>query len=120
VSARASYERDAVAIACAISAGIHAALAGDHAAFAPAAVLLGAVTVAMLRGGGRRTTAAAAGLLALLIGAWVLAVTTGVPLLHPDPEEVEGIALFTKTVELLGLAAALDLLTRPLPKGVLA
>jgi hypothetical protein len=47
----------------------------------------------------------------------VLAVTTGVPVLHPEPEPVDGLALFTKAVEATGLAAALNLLR---PKGAFA
>lgn len=125
MNARTSFERDAVAVTCAISAGIHAALVPGHPAFAPAAVLLAAATVAALRRPGRRTAAATAALLAGLLGAYGFALTMGVPLLHPHVEGVDGLALFTKAVELLGLAAALDLvraerLSHPYPKGTTA
>jgi hypothetical protein len=39
------------------------------------------------------------------------AITTGVPVLHPDVEPVDGLALFTKAVEIAGLLASLSLLT---------
>jgi hypothetical protein len=67
----------------------------------------------------------AAVLVGLLVG-YVLAVTTGLPLLHPEPEPVDGLALATKAVEAGGLLAALQLLrygrpapaaTFPPPKG---
>jgi hypothetical protein len=45
-----------------------------------------------------------------LLISYGLAVTTGLPLLHPHPEAVAGLALFTKAVELLGLLAATHLL----------
>ncbi len=54
-------------------------------------------------------------------------MTTGLPLLHPDPEAIDGLALFTKAVELVGLVAAMHLLRRrrltvhryaPIPLGL--
>jgi hypothetical protein len=119
----ASIERDAVVIACAISAGIHAALAPSHFAegagagggFLASAVLL-AVLVAVLR---RRETGtvllATIAVLTGLIGSYALAVTSGVPLLHPEPESVTGLALITKAVEIAGVLAALHLLWRGRP-----
>ena len=41
-----------------------------------------------------------------------LAITVGLPLLHPQPEPVDGLAVATKVVEAAGLAAALHLLRR--------
>ena len=49
--------------------------------------------------------------------AYAAAITTGLPLLHPEPEPVNGLALFTKAVEAVGLVAATELLR---PKGVYA
>jgi len=46
-----------------------------------------------------------------LIVSYGLAITTGVPVLHPDVEPVDGLALFTKAVEIAGLLASLSLLT---------
>jgi hypothetical protein len=70
---------------------------------------------------------AAAILLAGLVAAYALAVTAGIPVLHPEPEPVDGLGLATKAIELVGLAAALRLftsrravgrLTRLQPKGL--
>ena len=70
--------------------------------------------------------AAAALVFAGLLGSYVLATTTGVPVLHPEPEPVDGLALATKAFEAVGLVTALSLLRRrPLsitliqPKGTL-
>ena len=120
---RADLWRDAVIVACAISAGIHAALVPGHleegaaaaGGFAVSAVLLGALAVAVTRSARPALLAGAVALLAGLIVSYALAVTTGVPVLHPDTEPVEGLAVFTKVVELLGLLAAADLLAHRLP-----
>ena len=37
---------------------------------------------------------------------YALAITTGLPVLHPDPEPVDGLALATKAIEAAGLLAA--------------
>ena len=79
--------RDALVVACAVSAGVHAALTPEHLREEPAA---GAVL---------------AGLLVL----YAVAVTTGVPLLHPDVEPADGLGLVTKAVELVGLLAVVRL-----------
>ena len=47
-----------------------------------------------------------------LIAAYLFAITTGLPLLHPEVETADGLAVFTKSVEALGLVVALDLLGR--------
>ena len=97
--------RDLVIVACAISAGIHAALAPGHLAEGMAAGVAFGVSAAMLAG-----------------AAVLLVVTTGLPLLHPEPEPVEALALFTKAVEAIGLFAAayLLLVPTPRPRGALA
>ena len=111
---------DALIVTCAISAGIHSALAPDHfreatgagVGFVVAAALLAALAVQLtLRPDDRRALAAAALVFAGLIVSYALAITTGVPVLHPDVETVDGLALFTKVVEVAGLAASLSLLT---------
>ena len=119
----AAMERDLVIVACAISAGIHAALTPDHlaegaaagAGFALAAALLVALAVALTRVVSTAALAGAAALCGGLLLSYGLAVTTGVPLLHPDPEAIDGLALFTKAVELIGLGAAIRLLQRRQP-----
>jgi hypothetical protein len=123
VITRAATERDLVIVACAVSAGIHAALVPDHlaegtaagAAFAIAAVLLAAVAVALTRVVSTAALTAAVALFAGLIVSYGLAVTAGLPVLHPHPEAVDGLAVFTKAVELLGLLAAAHLLSRRQP-----
>ena len=129
MSARA-VERDLVIVVCAVSAGIHAALVPEHWAegaaaglgFAVAAAALAVLAVAVTRRPDALAYAATAAVLAGLIASYVLAVTTGLPLFHPEPEPVEGLALFTKAVEAVGLLAALHLLPSPISRtrGALA
>ena len=110
-------------VACAISAGIHAALVPEHleegaaaaGGFAVSAVLLAALAVAVTLSARPILLAGAVALFAGLIASYALAVTTGVPILHPQVEPVEGLAVFTKLVELDGLLAAADLLSYRLP-----
>ena len=56
---------------------------------------------------------AAAVLLAGLLASYALALTTGLPVLHPDSEPVDGLAVATKAIEAAGLLAALGLTRRP-------
>jgi hypothetical protein len=120
----AGVERDVLIVACAISAGIHAALAPGHFAegtgpglgFAVAAFLLVALVVALTHRQASRVPVAGAGaVLVGLIASYALATTTGLPLLHPDPEPVDGLALATKAIEAVGLLAAVHLLGRGRP-----
>jgi len=110
-----SLGRDVVILACAVSAGIHAALVPGHGlAFVAATVLLAfSVLVLTLRPASLLALAAAATVLAGLLGSYALSVTTGLPFLHPQPEPIDGLALATKAIEVVGLAAALVLLPRP-------
>jgi hypothetical protein len=125
--------RDLLIVACAVSAGIHAALVPEHleegrpagVAFAVSAALLAAAAVGLTRRMSPALLGATAALLVGLILSYLLAVTTGVPVLHPAVEPVEGLALFTKAVELVGVVAAVALLEpAPIlagrPKGTLA
>jgi hypothetical protein len=111
--------RDIVILACAISAGIHGALVPDHfdegtgagLGFATATVLLGVLVVALtLRPASALALTGAAAVLVGLLASYLLAVTTGLPLLHPEPEPADGLALATKLVEAGGLLAAVNLL----------
>jgi len=119
--------RDLAIISAATSAGIHAALAPEHFAegtaagfgFAAAAVLLAALAVVLTLRPSAAASAAAAATFAGLLVSYALAVTTGLPVLHPEPEAVAGLALLTKAIEAAGLLAALRLLP-PTPKGILA
>jgi hypothetical protein len=130
---RPVLQRDVLILASAISAGIHAALVPEHleegraaaGGFAVSAVLLGALAIALTYRVTPRLLFAAGVLMTGLLVSYALAITTGIPVLHPDVEPVEGLALFTKAVEIAGLVAAGDLLLSRLhlvrqPKGALA
>jgi len=112
---------DALIVTCAISAGIHGALAPDHfrestgagTGFVVATVLLAALAFRLtVRSDERLSLIAVALVFVGLIVSYALAITTGVPVLHPEVEPVDGLALFTKAIEAAGLAASLSLLTR--------
>ena len=118
----AELRGDVVILACAVSAGIHAALVPEHfdegtgagVGFALATVLLTALVVGLTREptNPRLLVGATVRLRGLLVS-YVLAVTTGVPVLHPEPEPVDSLALGTKAIELVGLLAAASVLWRP-------
>ena len=131
-----SLRRDVVILACAVSAGIHGALAPAHfdeglgagIAFVVSAAMLGGLALWLtLRPAAPLPSAVASLVFAGLLLSYALATTTGVPVLHPEPEPVDGLALATKAFELVGLVTALSLLRRrpaislPLiqPKGTL-
>ena len=127
--------RDVVILACAVSAGIHGALAPAHFAegtgagvcFVAATVLLAALVVALtLWSASSIPVAGAAIVFAGLLASYALATTTGLPVLHPESEPVNGLALATKAFEAVGLVTATTLLWRrpalsltPQPKGTL-
>ena len=130
----ADLRSNLVVLACAISAGIHAALVPSHfgegtppgLGFAAATVALtGTVLWLTWRPSSTLALAAAAATLSGLLASYALAITTGVPLLHPHAEPVEGLALATKAIEAVGLLAATSLLLRRVaithtrPKGAL-
>jgi hypothetical protein len=113
-----SSKRDLVIVACAVSAGVHAALAPAHfqesfaegAGFVAATVLLAAMVAALaFFPASRLVSIAVAFVFAGLLVSYVFAATTGIPLLHPDVEPVDGLAVDTTSVELFGLALAVDL-----------
>ena len=115
----AELRTDLVILACAISAGIHGALVPAHLdesraagwAFALATAILAVLAVVLTRRpAAHAPLVLAAGTLAGLLGAYALAITTGLPLLHPEPEPVEGLALVTKAIEAVGLVVAWTLI----------
>jgi hypothetical protein len=118
VIGHAELERDLVIVVCAVSAGIHAALTPEHfgegagagLGFLVSAVLLAGLVVALTRGAGLPAIVWTVLTLTGLIVAYVLAITSGVPVLHPEPEPVDGLALGTKAIEAVGLVAAAHLL----------
>ena len=125
----ATSKRDLLIVTCSASAGVHAALVPEHltesagagGGFIAATVLLAALVVALIRrpDSGLVLAAAAATLVGLLVS-YALAVTSGMPVLMPEPEPVEAVALATKAVEALGLAAAWGLLRRDRAAALLA
>jgi hypothetical protein len=124
---------DLIILACAVSTGIHGALAPDHfnegagagIGFVAATVLLAALAVGLTRNPSQATLLATVAVFAGLIASYVLVVVSGVPVLHPEREEIDGLALFTKAVEAAGLVLAASLVHRPSfvlflrPKGTL-
>jgi hypothetical protein len=130
----AELRTDLVILTCAISAGIHGALAPDHfgegtaagLGFVVATVLLAVLAVALTRNPTQLAVASTAAVFVGLIASYAIAVTTGFPVLHPDVEAVDGLALFTKAIEVVGTLLAASLLRRPSlvpvftqPKGTL-
>jgi len=130
----AELRTDLVILTCAISAGIHGALVPDHfeegtgagLGFVVATVLLAVLAVLLTRKPTQLALLCTAAVFAGLIASYALVITTGVPVLHPETEAVDGLALFTKAVEIVGLALAASLLRRPSlaitltqPKGTL-
>ena len=129
----ASLRRDVVIVACAASAGIHGALAPTHfaegaaagTAFVAATIVLALLAAATRYPDAELPLALAALTLGGLIASYAFAATTGLPLLHPEPEPVSGLAVVTKAIEAAGLVAASSLLWRraavafsnPQPKG---
>ena len=112
---------DGLILVCAVSAGIHGALVPEHleegtpagVGFVVTTVLLAALAVALTRAPTQPVLLATATVLAGLIASYVLAVTTGFPVLHPEVEAVDGLALFTKAIEGAGVALALIPLAQP-------
>jgi hypothetical protein len=128
----AELEGDVVILVCAISAGIHGALVPGHfdegigagLGFVAATVALAGLVVWLTwRPANALALGAAALTLGGLLASYALATTTGLPVLHPHPEPIDGLALATKAIEAAGLVAATSLLWRhiavtiPQPKG---
>jgi hypothetical protein len=130
----AELRADVVILACAVSAGIHGALVPGHfdegtgagLGFVAATLALAGLAVWLTRRPANPSALATAAVtFAGLLASYVLATTTGLPVLHPDPEPIDGLALATKAIEVAGLLAATSLLWRPVavtvpqPKGTL-
>jgi hypothetical protein len=124
---------DIVILVCAVSAGIHGALVEDHfregtgagIGFVAATLLLAAAALTVRRRPSQFAFVATVVILIGLIASYGLAISTGVPVLHPEVEGVDGLALVTKAVEGIGAVAATSLVRRPSfmalthPKGTL-
>ena len=131
----AELRGDVVILACAVSAGVHGALVpghfdegtGEGAGFVLATVLLVALGIGLTRHAeSERLLACAVVAFLGLLGSYLLTVTTGLPVVHPSPEPVDGLALATKAIEGVGVLSAWSLLRRPhasltlqQPKGTL-
>jgi hypothetical protein len=130
----AELRTDLIVLSCAISAGIHGALVPDHFeegtgagfGFVAATVLLAVLAVALTRKPTQPALLSTVAVFAGLIASYGLVITTGFPVLHPEPEAVDSLALFTKAIEAIGLVLAASLLRRPSlavtltqPKGTL-
>jgi hypothetical protein len=114
----AGLKRDLLIVTCGVSAGIHGALVPEHlrestaagGGFIAATVLLVALVIALtLRSDPRPAAVAAALTLAGLLVSYALVVWHGLPVLHPETEPVDALALATKAVEGAGLVLAASL-----------
>lgn len=112
--------RRLLVIACATSAGIHAALVSTHAGgshvlgglFALSAVLLIVAALVIEHGGGRQAVAVTALLLAALLATYAVSRFASLwPLEHPEP--VDAVGAVTKLFEAGGLLLAIGLLQTP-------
>jgi hypothetical protein len=130
----AELRTDSVILACAISAGIHGALVPDHfeegvgagLGFVAATALLSVLAILLTQKTTQLALAATIAVFAGLIASYAFAITTGMPVLHPEQEAVDGLALFTKGIEAIGLVLAASVVRRPSlsinltePKGTL-
>jgi hypothetical protein len=120
-------ERDLVIVVCAISAGIHGALAPEHfgegagagLGFLVSALLLAGLAVALTRGAGppalvRDDSRAGGSDRRVRPGRHVRR-----PRPPPEVEAVNGLALATKSIEIVGLIAAAHLVLRDRPVALL-
>ncbi len=123
----AELRGDVVILACAVSAGIHGALVPGHFdegtaagfGFVSATVALAGLVVWLTwRPASSSALAGAALTFGGLLASYALATTTGLPLLHPEPEPVDSLALAIKAIEAAGLLAATCLLWRPVAATV--
>jgi hypothetical protein len=118
---------DGIILSCAVSAGIHAALVPDHfeegttvgIGFVAAAALPALIAVILTRRPSQLALVASILVFTGLIAAYALVLTTGLPVLHPEVEAVDALALFTKGVEVLGLMMTASLIRRPSPRTLL-
>jgi hypothetical protein len=109
---------DGLIVCCAISAGVHAALVPEHmresvvtgAGFVVSTVALVAAVVGLtVRPESRTVTSFSALALLGMVVAYVVASSSGIPVLHPDVDPVDTLGVSTKAVEVLGLGLAASL-----------
>lgn len=113
--------RGGVAVVCAGSSGVHAALVPEHlresallgGSFALAALVLGALAAAISTPGHAPwATAAAMTALIAIAALYVLSRTSGIPLLIPHSEGPDPLGVVTTTAELIAALAAAASLNR--------
>jgi CHASE2 domain-containing sensor protein len=117
----AELRLDVVILCCAVSAGIHAALVPAHfeegtgpgVGFILASLAPAACAVLLTRSPSRLALAATATVFGALIVSYLLVLAFGLPLLHPEREPVEALAVWTKVIEATGLFVAVGCLRRP-------
>ena len=107
-----------VIVVCAATAGAHAALVPGHLEHEPrlgiaflgaTALLLAAAVALAYRPDDTTVGTATALLLAALIGAYAVNITTGLPWLSDGPEPLDIVGLATKSVEGIGLLFSFQL-----------
>lgn len=117
----ALLRRDVLIVICAVSAGVHAALAPEHLResavtgggfIVATVVLLGLIVVLTARPDSHPALVATVLTLVGLLAGYALVAAHGIPVLHPEQEPVDGVALVTKGAELVGLVVALGLMRR--------
>jgi hypothetical protein len=113
---------------CAASAGAHAALVPQHLDHEPrlgialvvaTAALLAAAAALAYRPDDATVAQATTGVLAGVIGAYAVNVTTGLPWLSDGPEPVDVVGLATKSVEVIGLLFSIHLAPITVGRGSL-
>jgi hypothetical protein len=107
-----------VIVVCAATAGAHAALVPGHLEHEPrlgiaflgaTALLLAAAVALAYRPDDTTVGTATAVLLAALIGAYAVNITTGLPWLSDGPEPLDIVGFATKSVEGIGLLFSIQL-----------
>ena len=114
---------DALVVAGAVGAGVHAALAPEHlrewaphgTSFLAAAVVLGVAVAALaLRPADVRAARTVGLVLATLVAGYVATRLAAVPPLDPDREPFDALGICTTAIEAAGLLLAFP---RPLTRG---
>jgi hypothetical protein len=107
------------------SSGTTSKKAREPGSVVAATILLAVLAAVLTRKPSQAALLTTAAVFAGLIASYALVLTTGFPVLHPEPEAVDALALFTKAIEAIGLVLAASLLSRPSlaittqPKGTL-
>ena len=117
----AELRLDVVILCCAVSAGIHAALVPAHfeegtgpgVGFILASLAPAACAVLLTLRPSRLALVATRPSSRALIVSYLLVLASGLPVLHPEREPVEALAVWTKVIEASGSSVAAGCLRRP-------